>query len=119
MRYLNFLSGVGALLLALSAGMATAAQRDAASKALGNMQGLTVPRQTNRAYSYAPANAVAAPVIATEQPQATAPATSEEGSSTRSFSYQATPSNNAVQLNRRATRVPGFLRADRKAKSEY
>ena len=115
MRYLNFLSGVGALLLALSAGMATAAQRDAASKALGDMQGLTPPRQVYRAYSYAPANA-AAPVIATEQPQAAAP---EQDNSTRSFSYQATPSNNAVQMNRRATRVPGYIRADRKAKSEY
>ena len=119
MRYLNVLSGVGAVLLALSAGMATAAQRDASSKALGDMQGRTIPRQVNRAYSYAPANAVAAPVTATEQPQAMAPATPTQDNSARSFSYQAAPSNNAVQMNRRATRVPGFFRADRKAKSEY
>jgi hypothetical protein len=119
MRYSNVLSGVGAVILSLSAGMATAGQRDASSKALGDMQGRTLQRQVNRAYSYAPANAVAAPVTAAEQPQATAPATSGQDNSTRSFSYQSAPSNNAVQMNRRATRVPGFFRADRKAKSEY
>ena len=119
MRYLNVLYGVGAGLLVLSAGMATAAQRDASAKALGIMQSQPIPRPMNRAFSYAPADAAAAPATVVEQPQATAPTAPDQDSSTRSFSYQAAPSNNAVQMYRPAMRVPGFLRADRKARGDY
>jgi hypothetical protein len=119
MRKLNMLSGT--VLLMLSAGMATAGpwERDATSKALGDMQGRSIARQGNRAYSYAPASDAAAPATAEEQPQAAAPSAPEQDNSARSFSYQAAPSNSAVQMNRRVPRAPGFLRADRKALGEY
>ncbi|MBI3836568.1 MAG: hypothetical protein HY288_01365 [Planctomycetia bacterium] len=120
MRYLNFLSGLGAVLLALSASIITAGpwEREGRSKVLGDTQDRGIRRQANRAYSYAPANAVSAPAPAAEESQAAVPSTQEQDASTRSFSYQAAPSNNALRMNRRATRNPGFCRADRKVLNE-
>ncbi|HEV3138672.1 MAG TPA: hypothetical protein VGZ26_12225, partial [Pirellulales bacterium] len=80
---------------------------------------LNTPRQVNRAFSYAPQTAAASPTTGTEQPQAATPTPQAQDNSARSFSYQAAPSNNVMQMNRRATRVPSFLRADRKALGNY
>ena len=120
MRYSNVRTGLVAVLVALSASVAVAAnaQRDAISKAnvnYGRNQGQT----TTRAYSYVPqatvAPAVATPVAPADNAQASKPSTS---GTTRSFSYQSTPGT-WVRANNQPSRDPVYFHADHKMLGQY
>jgi hypothetical protein len=112
MRYSNIVTGIGAVLVILSAGVAQAAQRDATAKILGNMQGNNAQSATAyRAFSYAPAEAAA-----TVAAQPCAPAADNTA---RSYSYQPGTSGAVQPVNGQGSRGPGYLRADRKALGEY
>ncbi len=127
MRYARIWAGCGAVLVAVSASMASAAvlQRGAAAKALGQMEGGSeTNRGPTRAFSYAPstsAPSTSAPIAANpapvETPQPSANAQSQD-SSTRSFSYQGAPVYNPG-VYRQGVAGPRYTHAERKALGEY
>jgi hypothetical protein len=117
MRYSNIWTGLGAVLVILSASVAQAGQRDATAKILGNMQGNNAqPAAAYRAFSYAPAEPAAAAAAATEAAQ---PCATASGNSARSYSYEPGTSSARQPAYGQGSRGPGYLRADRKVQGEY
>ena len=120
MRYARVWAGCGAVLVVVSASMASAAvlQRGAAAKALGQMEGGSeTNRGPTRAYSYAPSTST--PITTSAAPAETIqPSAQKQDSSTRSFSYQAAPVYNPG-VYRQGVTGPRYTHAERKALGEY
>jgi hypothetical protein len=121
------MAGFAALLLALTSSVACAGPSDknAASKADGDIIGRSAIRRgaANRSFSYAPATEAltpSTPTAAADNTGGDATSAARPDSSTRSFSYQAGQTNGINQTIRQGSRNRDrFFRADHKALGDY